>query len=56
MAVAEMLILIGDYPERIKSKAALIKMCGVYPIPVSSCKTNRMRLNRGGNREANAAI
>lgn len=56
MTVAEMLILIGDNPERIRSEAALAKMCGVCPIPASSGKTNRMRLNRGGNRQANAAI
>lgn len=56
LTVAEMLILVGDNPERIKSEAALAKMCGVCPIPASSGKTNRMRLNRGGNRQANAAV
>ena len=47
MTVADMLILVGDNPERIKSEAALAKLCGVCPIPASSGKTNRMRLNRG---------
>jgi hypothetical protein len=56
MTVAEMLILVGDNPQRIKSEAALAKLCGVCPIPASSGKTNRMRLNRGGNRQANAAL
>lgn len=56
MTVAEMLILVGDNPERIRSEAALAKLCGVCPIPASSGKTNRMRLNRGGNRQANAAL
>lgn len=56
MTVAEMMILVGDNPDRIKSESALAKMCGVCPIPASSGKTNRMRLNRGGNRQANAAI
>ncbi|RBI67041.1 IS110 family transposase [Roseovarius sp. TE539] len=56
MTVAEMLILLGDNPERIQSEAALAKLCGLCPIPASSGKTNRMRLNRGGNRQANAAI
>jgi transposase len=56
MTVAEMLILVGDNPERIRSEAALARMCGVCPIPASSGKTSRMRLNRGGNRQANAAI
>ena len=53
---AEMLILIGDNPERIRSEAALAKLCGACPIPASSGKTNRHRLNRGGNRGANAAL
>ena len=56
MTVAEMLILIGDDPSRIRSEAALAKLCGVCPIPASSGKTNRFRLNRGGNRQANAAL
>lgn len=56
LTVAQMLILVGDNPDRIKSEAALAKMCGVCPIPASSGKTNRMRLNRGGNRQANAAL
>ena len=53
---AEMLILVGDNPERIHSEAALAKLCGACPIPASSGKTNRHRLNRGGNRQANAAL
>lgn len=56
MTVAEMLILVGENPQRIRSEAALAKLCGVCPIPASSGKTNRMRLNRGGNRQANAAV
>ncbi len=51
-----MLILVGDEPSRIRSEAALAKLCGVCPIPASSGKTNRFRLNRGGNRQANAAL
>ena len=47
---AEMLILAGDNPERIRSEAAFAKLCGACPIPASSGKTNRHRLNRGGNR------
>ncbi len=54
MTAAEMLILVGDDPTRIRSEAALA--CGVCPIPASSGKTNRFRLNRGGNRQANAAL
>lgn len=40
MTVAEMLILVGDNPERIQSEAALAKLCGVCPIPASRGKTN----------------
>jgi len=56
LTIADMLILIGDNPTRIHSEAALAKMCGVCPIPASSGKTHRFRLNRGGNRQANAAL
>ncbi|WP_052402765.1 transposase [Muricoccus aerilatus] len=53
---AEMLILVGDNPERIHSEAALAKLCGACPVPASSGKTTRHRRNRGGNRQANAAL
>jgi hypothetical protein len=53
---AEMLVLVGDNPERIRSEAALAKLCGACPIPASSGKTSRHRLNRGGHRQANAAL
>jgi transposase len=53
---AEMLLLVGDNPERIHSEAAFAKLCGVCPLPASSGKTIRHRLNRGGNRRANAAL
>jgi len=35
---------------------ASAKLCGACPIPASSGKTTRHRLNRGGNRQANAAL
>ena len=53
---AEMLLLVGYNPDRIRSEAAFAKLCGACPIPASSGKTNRHRLNRGGNRQANAAL
>lgn len=53
---AEMLLLVGDNPKRIRSEAAFAKLCGACPIPASSGKTNRHRLNRGGNRQANATL
>lgn len=53
---AELLIAAGDNTDRIRSDAAYAKLCGSCPIPASSGKTNRHRLNRGGNRQANAAL
>jgi transposase len=53
---AEMLLLVGDNPERVRSEGALAKLCGACPIPASSGRTSRHRLNRGGNRQANAAL
>lgn len=54
--IADMLIVLGGNPQRIRSEAAFAKLCGVCPVPASSGKTNRHRLNRGGNRRANAAL
>lgn len=53
---AMLLIAAGDQPERLRSEAAWAHMCAVAPIPASSGKTRRHRLNRGGNREANHAL
>lgn len=54
---AELLIAAGDNGERIRSEAAFAKLCGACPIPASSGRTTgRYRLNRGGNRQANAAL
>ena len=39
-----------------RSEAAFAKLCGACPIPASSGKTNRHRLNRGGDRRANNAL
>jgi len=41
---------------RFKTDAKLARAAGLAPIPVSSGKTNRHRLDRGGNRQINAAI
>jgi transposase len=53
---ALLLIAAGDRPERLRSEAARAHMCAVAPIPASSGKTRRHRLNRGGNREASHAL
>jgi transposase len=54
--IADLLVVLDDNPGRIRSESAFAKLCGVCPIPASSGKTNRHRLNRGGNRRANAAL
>lgn len=53
---AQLLIACGDNPDRLSSEAAFAALCGVSPIPASSGKTNRHRLNRGGDRQANRAL
>ncbi len=53
---AELLVAAGDNPQRLRSEAAWAHLCGVAPIPASSGKTVRHRLNRGGNRNANSAL
>jgi transposase len=56
IGAAEMLILAGDNPERIKSEAAFAKLCGACPVPASSGSTQRHRLNWAGHRQANSAL
>ena len=51
-----LLIAAGDHPERLRSEAAWAHLCAVAPIPASSGKVTRHRLNPGGNREANHAL
>lgn len=56
-SAAQMLITAGDNADRIRSESAFAKLCGACPIPTGSGKTSgRHRLNRGGNRQANAAL
>lgn len=52
----QMLITAGDNPSRMKSEAAFAMLCGVAPLPASSGMTQRHRLNRGGDRQANRAL
>ena len=53
---ATLLITAGSNPDRLHSEAAFASLCGVNPMPASSGKTNHHRLNRGGDRKANAAL
>lgn len=53
---AQLLVTAGDNPHRLRSEAAFAMLCGVAPLPASSGKTTRHRLNRGGDRHANCAL
>lgn len=54
---AEILIVAGDNPGRIKSEAAFAKLAGISPVPTGSGMTSgKHRINHGGHRQLNAAI
>jgi transposase len=52
----QLLVTAGQNADRLHSEPAFAMLCGVSPIPASSGKTHRHRLNRGGDRQANAAL
>ncbi len=56
IVAATLLTTAGDNPQRMTSEAAFAALCGVSPVCASSGKTTAMRLNRGGNRQANSAL
>jgi transposase len=53
---ALLLVAAGDHPERLHSEAAWAHLCAAAPIPASSGKVTRHRLNPGGDRQANHAL
>jgi hypothetical protein len=53
---AQLAITAGQNIDRMRSEAGFAKLTGVAPVPASSGKTRRMRLNRGGDRQANSAL
>ena len=55
-SAAALLIAAGDNPERLCSEGSYAALCGASPVEASSGKTQRLRLNRGGDRQANAAL
>jgi len=55
-SAATLLVCAGDNPDRLKSEGSWAHLCGVAPLPASTGKTPRHRLNRGGDRQANAAL
>jgi len=55
LTAARLVAEVGDVA-RFRSPAAFAMLAGVAPIPASSGQTQRMRLNRGGNRRLNRAL
>ncbi len=54
---ATLLITAGDNPDRLHTERSWAHLCGVSPVPAGSGKTSgRVRLNHGGDRQANAAL
>ena len=53
---AQLLLTAGGNPDRMRSEASFAALCGVSPVPASSGKIIRHRLNRGGDRAANSAL
>lgn len=52
----QLLVTAGNNPERMHSESAFTALCAACPIPASSGKTNRHRLNPGGDRAANSTL
>jgi transposase len=52
----QLLVTAGDNRARLRSEAGFAMLCGVAPLPASSGMTQRHRLNRGGDRQANSAL
>jgi transposase len=51
-----LLVTAGQNIERLRSEASFAALCGASPIPVSTGRTDRHRLNYGGDRDANRAL
>jgi transposase len=52
----QLLVTAGDNTQRLRGEAGFAMLCGVAPLPASSGMTQRHRLNRGGDRQANSAL
>jgi transposase len=52
----QLLVTAGDNPGRLGNERAFAALCGSSPVQASSGRTNRHRLNRGGDRQANSAL
>ncbi|WP_435865717.1 IS110 family transposase [Streptomyces xanthochromogenes] len=53
---AVLLITMGDNADRLRGEASFAALCGASPVEYSSGSRCHRRLNRGGDRQANAAL
>jgi transposase len=52
----QLLVTAGQNIDRLGGDAAFAALCGASPVPASSGRTTRHRLNYGGDRDANRAL
>ncbi len=52
----QLLVTAGQNIERLRGESAFAALCGASPVPASSGKTTRHRLNPGGDRQANRTL
>ena len=52
----QLLVTAGQNIDRLHGESSFSMLCGASPIPASSGKTTRHRLNYGGDRQANRAL
>ena len=52
----QLLVTAGDNPDRLATEASFAHLCAAAPGPASSGRTDRHRLNRDGDRQANRAL
>jgi transposase len=52
----QLLVTAGQNIERLRGDGAFAALCGASPIPASSGRTTRHRLNYGGDRDANRTL
>ncbi|WP_433919782.1 transposase [Streptomyces canus] len=55
-SAAVLLTAMGDNSDRLRGEASFAALCGASPVEYSSGNRQHRRLNRGGNRQANAAL
>lgn len=56
ITAADLLIAVGDNPQRLRSEASFAALAGTAPVPIRSGHSNHHRLSRGGDRALNRAI